>query len=236
MVKVKSRCADTGRATAQWNTDAMALAVVTWYCFPACHERRTQTQLDAAAPTCWLTLMTSSWLFWSHQTRHQSSGSEKERGWEAMRDRETQRKVREDEEKSDGGGGGGGIRWPLGHSLQVHRDRADSRVSRSHTCVSEIYCWVGGLMTPSWCLRINLTGTENCFFLEYEQHQRQENEGEGGRVLLSVLVCGVYSVAVYTHWTCMSLVCICVWVSPYSTLCNKDRRVRIACVCVLWRS
>lgn len=33
-------------------TDVMTSAVVTWNCFPACRERRTPTQLDAAAPTC----------------------------------------------------------------------------------------------------------------------------------------------------------------------------------------
>lgn len=58
--------------------------------------------------------------------------------------------------------GAEGIRWPLGHSLLVQWDRADSQVSRSHTCVSEIYCWVGGLMTPSWCLTVNLMGMEDC--------------------------------------------------------------------------
>ncbi len=125
----------------------------------------------------------------------------RERERERVGSDEGQRNVQKSEEENDGGGGGRGIRWPLGHSLQVHRDRADSRVSRSHTCMSEIYCWVGGLMTPSWFLRINFTGMENCFFLEYEQHQRQENEGEkeGRRVVLSVLVCGVYSVAIHTH-------------------------------------
>lgn len=49
-----------------------------------------------------------------------------------------QSKVRDEEEENDVGGCGGGIGSPLGHSLQVHRDRLDSWVSRSHTCMSEI--------------------------------------------------------------------------------------------------
>lgn len=41
------------------------------------------------------------------------------------------------------------------------------------------------------------------YFVEYEQHQRQVKKGKRERrVLLSVLACGVYSVAAYT----MSLV------------------------------
>lgn len=195
----------------------MTLDVVTWNCFPARHEQRTPTQLDAAAPTCWLTLMTSSWLFWSHQTIHQSSGSE--RGCEAEGHRNTGRKVRTRRRRMMVAVGGG-IRWPLGHSLEVHRDRADSQVSRSHTCVSKIYCWVAGLMVPSWCLAINLTGMENCvlFGVWATSKTRERGKERGRKVLLSVLVCGVYSVALYTHWACMSWVCICVWVSPNSTI------------------
>lgn len=159
----------------------MALDVVTWNCFPARHEQRTPTQLDAAAPTCWLTLMTSSWLFWSHQTIHQSSGSE--RGCEAEGHRNTGRKVRTRRRRMMVAVGGG-IRWPLGHSLEVHRDRADSQVSRSHTCVSKIYCWVAGLMVPSWCLAINLTGMENCVLFGVwatsKTRERGKERGEKG--------------------------------------------------------
>lgn len=101
-----------------------------------------------------------------------------------LRDIETQG------EKWERGGGewwwrlGGGIRWPLGHSLEVHRDRADSQVSRSHTCVSKIYCWVAGLMVPSWCLAINLTGMENCVLFGVwatsKTRERGKERGEKG--------------------------------------------------------
>lgn len=165
----------------------MALAIVTWNCFPASHELRTPTQLDAAAPTCWLTLMTSSWLFWSHQTIHQSSGA---REGERFGDIETLRKVRKEEEND---GGSGRIKWPLGHSLQVHRDRADSQVSRSYTCVSKIYCWVVGLMTPSWCLAINLTGLENCVLFgawtTSKTREQGKERGEKGTAEYVSLVC-----------------------------------------------
>ncbi len=97
------------------------------------------------------------------------------------RAKETQRKVRKEEESD--GGGGGWIRWPLGHSLEIHRDRAGSWVSRSHTCVSEIYCWVG-LMTPSQCLTINWTGMENCVLFgawaTSKTREWGEERGEGG--------------------------------------------------------
>lgn len=154
------------------------------------------------------------------------------RGWEVWGYKlEMPRNVRKEEGNDRGGGG---IEWPLGHSLQLHRDRTDSQVSRSHTCMSKIYCWVVQLMTPSWGLTLTWPAWRTVSFLEHEQHQRQENKGkrEGRRVLLSMLVCAVFSVALYTHWAWMSWVCIRLWVRACSMLCNHDRIVRMS-LCVL---
>lgn len=112
-----------------------------------------------------------------------------------------------------------GIRWPLGHRLQVHGDGAHSRVSRSYTCMTA-ECWVGQ-PTPSWRLGIKFTGSKNCSPSEARATSKIKKEEKWAvrRPLRSV-----WCVSCGTQWACMNRVCIYLWVSLYSTLWNTERR------------
>lgn len=54
-------------------------------------------------------------------------------------------------------------------------------------------------MTPTWSLRINFTGTEDCGRLSMSNIKEKGNKGMRAvrRILLSVSACGVYSAAVH---------------------------------------